>query len=112
MTSPSDHRAAVEILADGTVAVSGELDAFSARAVDAALAALPAGATGAVDGSGATFVDSSVLRVLLRHRDRLVASGGGLRFCAASEPVRRLLDLTRLDALLGPPPSTREGGTR
>ena len=86
---------------DGTVAAAGELDAHRAAEFDAALAAMPADADGMLDVSGVTFMDSSVLRVLIRHHDRLSARVRQLRLVDPSEPVRRLLEVSRLAEMFG-----------
>jgi anti-anti-sigma factor len=47
-----------------------------------------------VDLAAATFVDSAMLRELLRARAELAARDVRLCLAAASEPVLRLLELT------------------
>jgi anti-sigma B factor antagonist len=82
---------------DGTamLVLRGELDLAAAPAlrgrVDAA-----AGRRGLiVDLAGATFIDSAVLKELLRAGVELARHDTRLVLAAVAPPVRRLLDLTR-----------------
>jgi anti-anti-sigma factor len=52
-----------------------------------------------VDLTGTTFVDSSMLKELLRANAELTRSGSRLIVCGISPPVRRLFDLTRTKGL-------------
>jgi len=54
-----------------------------------------------IDLGGVTFIDSSGLRVLLEHSNRLRSRGHGLTIRNASRPVRRLLSITNLSELFG-----------
>ena len=96
----------MEAPADGVAVVSavGEHDVASAprlrTAIDQALAD-----TGAVvvDLTPSTFVDSTVLGVLLGVRDRVGREGGGFAALLApegSEEVRRILHVTGLGPVL------------
>ncbi len=60
-----------------------------------------------LDLSGATFVDSAVLRELLRARTELAARGVRLCLAAPSHPVDRLLDLTGTAELFEAAPDVR-----
>lgn len=78
-----------------TLVLRGELDMAAAPAlrlrVDAA-----AGRRGlVVDLSEATFIDSAVLKELLRAGPELARHDTRLVLAAVAPPVRRLLDLTR-----------------
>jgi anti-sigma B factor antagonist len=81
-----------------TVSVKGELDASTAPD----LAGLchdvhDAGARDLViDLTDTSFLDSSGLRALIEAH-RLFTDGGNLHLAHASEPVRRLLEITGLD---------------
>lgn len=83
---------------DGVLTIAGELDAFGASTADAALATLPSTSDGHVDVSGVSFVDSAGLRVLVRHSERLRAGSASLHLRHASDALRRLIELTGLDA--------------
>ena len=48
-----------------------------------------------IDLAGTTFIDSAVLKELLRARAELAARDVRLVLAAIPRPVRRLLDLTR-----------------
>jgi stage II sporulation protein AA (anti-sigma F factor antagonist) len=80
------------------VAVKGDLDAFSARSLEAEVAHLVAGKTSDVvfDLSGTFFLDSSGLRALLVAERSVLDHGGQITLRAPSEPVQRLLEITGL----------------
>jgi len=77
------------------VVLSGELDLAAAPVVRARVDEAAAGRGLVLDLGEATFIDSAVLKELLRARAELAASDVGLVLAAVSPPVRRLLDLTR-----------------
>ncbi len=81
-----------------TVAVRGELDAYSAPGLEDQVARL--GEEGVVnivlDLSPTGFLDSSGLRAMLTVQRRLQDRGGRLSLHAPSEPVARLLEITGL----------------
>jgi anti-anti-sigma factor len=85
--------------------VRGELDLASVDVVRAVLDAAVATGGGDVDVDMATtrFCDSVGLCALLSAHDRLGRDGRRLRIVRASQPVIRLLELTGVRALLGPP---------
>ena len=60
-----------------------------------------------LDLAGATFVDSAVLRELLRARTELAARGVRLCLAGVSHPVARLLDLTGTAELFEAAPDVR-----
>jgi anti-sigma B factor antagonist len=81
-----------------TVSVRGELDA--ATAPDLADLCQTVHADGArdlvIDLTETSFLDSSGLRALIEAH-QLFSAGGNLALAHASEPVRRLLEITGLD---------------
>lgn len=82
----------------GGVAVlvlSGELDLAAAPILRARVDGAASGRGLVLDLREATFIDSAVLKELLRARAELAASDVGLVLAGVSAPVRRLLDLTR-----------------
>lgn len=87
--------------------IAGELDAYSAPALSERCRELLDGGVRdlRVDLRDATFIDSSGLRALLLAHRHLRESGGSLRVDDASEPVRRLLEITGLTLQLGLRPS-------
>jgi anti-anti-sigma factor len=85
---------------DGTIVLEGELDAFGAEAIEAALSELSAGSDAVVDVSGVSFIDSAALRVFVRHRDRLQSAGTHLLLRQPPTAVRRLLQLSNLEEVL------------
>jgi anti-anti-sigma factor len=82
--------------------LEGEFDLAAVQAVhDQLAAARGGGARGVVlDMAAVTFVDSSVLRELLRAEAALHADGTPLVLAALRPPVARLLELTRTAGLL------------
>jgi anti-sigma B factor antagonist len=90
---------------DGTghlVAAEGELDLYTAPALRARLDRLIAdGARDLIlDLTGATFVDSSALAVLVGSVRRLRSSGGRLLVVTRAPMLRRTLGVTRLDQIM------------
>lgn len=79
------------------VAVTGELDLYSAPELQAELSALPPGTTWLVlDLLQVTFVDSAGLGVLTAAARRFRYAGGGVVLAAADRNVERVLELTGL----------------
>jgi anti-sigma B factor antagonist len=82
-----------------SVAVSGEIDFYSAPALRHGLDdAVDGDVNGvlAVDLSGVTFMDAAGLGVLVGERQRLEARGGAMALSGARPIVARLLELTDL----------------
>lgn len=89
--------------------MAGELDASTSPSLSVAFAELPTATSQVdVDLGGVTFIDSSGLRVLIALNDRVTADGGSVVVSSASNPVRRLLEITGLEATFGV--ITGEGG--
>lgn len=85
----------------GTCVVArGELDAFSARTLDAVLSAHP-GVT-CLDLGEVSFVDSAGLQALLLFHQRLADAGAALVVRRSSTVVRRLLRLAGVSHLFAP----------
>lgn len=80
--------------------VEGEHDVYTAPSISEQLDSLLAeGTPFVIDLTDATFVDSSVLRVLLEARRRAEEKGIGFAVALGQEesgPVRRVLDITGL----------------
>jgi anti-sigma B factor antagonist len=89
------------------VRVTGELDAYTSPQLSDACRALVDDDVRDVriDLQGATFIDSSGLRALLLGHRQARDGGGTLRVVDASEPVRRLFEITGLSVQLGLAPS-------
>ena len=90
--------------------VGGELDLATVGPFDQHLGLLVDAGTGDVDIDMAlvTFCDAASLRVLVTVRDQLGAERRRLSVINASQPVRRLLTLTGLEAMLLDPISAAE----
>ncbi|HEX6887883.1 MAG TPA: STAS domain-containing protein [Candidatus Nanopelagicales bacterium] len=86
---------------DATVlAASGEVDVYSAPDLDQAIG--EALATGhrhlVIDLSAVTFLDSTGLGVLVKGLKGARDAGGWLRLVVISERIRKIFDITGLDA--------------
>jgi anti-sigma B factor antagonist len=81
------------------LALHGELDLAAAPQLRASVDDVAAGRALVIDFSEATFIDSAVLKELLRARAELSARDVRLLLAAVPPPVRRLLDLTRTSEL-------------
>lgn len=92
------------------LALEGEFDLAAAPTLRERLAdARGAGARGVVlDMTEVTFVDSSVLRELLRADAEMDSEGGPLVIAAPRPPVARLLELTHTAGLLTVAPTVAE----
>jgi anti-sigma B factor antagonist len=101
---PSVYAIAAQTTPAGVVVLTleGEFDLAAAPALrDQLAAARAAGARGVVlDMAEVAFVDSSILRELLRAESVLRADGTPLVLAALRAPVSRLLELTRTTGLL------------
>lgn len=96
-----DERLAVEVQ-DGdppTLALTGEVDPYTAPLLEAALTTLIDGGATVVriDAGGLAFIDSSGLRVLVDAHRRLGADPSVLVLAEVSPTFRRLLEVTGLD---------------
>jgi anti-anti-sigma factor len=81
------------------LALSGELDLAAAPRLRTSMDEVTAGQALVIDFSEATFIDSAVLKELLRARAELSARDVRLVLAGVPPPVRRLLDLTRTSEL-------------
>lgn len=89
---------------DGVHAVSvfGELDQATAPELRQALdAAVADGGAVCVDLSECGFIDSSGLSLLVETQRRLADADRGFAVCCPRTEVRRLLELTGIDAAIG-----------
>ena len=102
--SPDTESLEVSVRPGAIVAVSGEIDIQSGPQLRDRLLGIIRrhGARLALDLSGVTFIDCAGINVLLATRRRAQLEGGSLRVLRASPRVRRLFELTSLDAVLMP----------
>jgi anti-sigma B factor antagonist len=117
VSSDIDHDFSVttEPLAEGLlVVVSGQADLHTAPELRASLgSAIDEGWRRlAVDLTGATFVDSMTLGVLLGALKRLTALSGRLVIVCPDQHLRRVFELTALDGVLGVVDSREEAFAR
>lgn len=89
------------------VVISGEHDLSTVDVLRERLGAVLAeGRPFVIDLGAATFIDSAVLGVLVSTHDQAVAAGIPVGFVAGrSHTVRKIVDLTGLDAVLPIAPS-------
>ena len=86
-----------------TIAATGELDAASAETLAAALGqARERSAEVVLDLAGLTFIDSSGLRVVAAEHVTSGESGTAFRIVGATDRVRRIFEMTGLEALIAP----------
>jgi len=92
------------------VAAIGEVDLFTAPALDAELTrVVAAGAsTVVVDLTGVDFLDSTGLSVLVKALKRVRESDGSLSVVVASERVAKVFRITGLDQILPVHPTLAE----
>jgi anti-anti-sigma factor len=84
--------------ATGVLKLEGELDLAAAPALRERIDEFD-GASLVLDFQRVTFIDSAVLKELLRARAELADRGMRLVLAGVPDPVRRLLDLTRTSEL-------------
>jgi anti-sigma B factor antagonist len=82
----------------GVLVLEGELDLAATPVLRERLDEVTGGAL-VLDFRRATFIDSAVLKELLRARNELAARDVRLVLAAVPPPIRRLLDLTRTSEL-------------
>lgn len=89
------------------ISLGGEIDLYAAPQLDDELShAINQGATRLiVDLASATFIDSSVLSVLLRAAARLRARGGEIVVACGQPPVCRAFDVSGLNGYFVMEPS-------
>ncbi len=93
-----------------TIAVRGEVDMVTAPALNEQLTDVLGAERGdvLVDLNDTSFLDSTGLHVLLNAQRRLVRQGHQLYVVCGNGPVRRVIELARLDETLGLISSARE----
>jgi len=101
VTSPSPYTIAEGASTDRVrvLTLEGELDLAAAPRLQARVAETPLGMALVLDLSRATFIDSAVLKELLRARTELSERDVRLVLAGVAPPVRRLLDLTKTSEL-------------
>jgi anti-sigma B factor antagonist len=110
VTSPSPYTIAEGASTERVrvLTLEGELDLAAAPRLQARVAETPSGRALVLDLSRATFIDSAVLKELLRARAELAERDVRLVLAGVAMPVRRLLDLTRTSELFEDAPSLDE----
>jgi anti-sigma B factor antagonist len=96
------HRVAIDRSADSipVVAARGELDAFAAPDLRAALAELGHETKVVVDLDAVSFLDSTALGVVVRAVREVEERGGRVRVVLPSGSARRIFEITTLDSAL------------
>lgn len=82
---------------DSTLIVAGELDVATCNDLAEQLAANNGTDSIRLDLSGVTFIDSSALRILIEHHERLADKGGRLELVRLSDAATRLFEIAGLD---------------
>jgi len=95
------HADAVELI------VQGRLDGYWADHLDGAIADVVREGHDRVrlDLSQTSFLSSAGIAVIVRHHKQLVRLGGSLQVTKAAEPVRLVLEMSRLTVLLAEAPA-------
>jgi stage II sporulation protein AA (anti-sigma F factor antagonist) len=95
-----DFEVAVEVNVSGgtLVQVTGELDLATCGELEAALQAADLGTRVVIDLTACDFLDSSGLRVLMAGAGRSESAGGRVVLVAPDPRIRRVLELTGIDA--------------
>jgi anti-sigma B factor antagonist len=105
----------VAIQEEGSAAVvvvgSGELDAFAAPALSSELDAVRGRGGVVVDLSRVSFMDSTILGLVVRATRELDEAGTQVRIVLPSGPARRIFEITALDTVL-PVADTRGSALR
>jgi anti-anti-sigma factor len=83
-----------------TIIVSGELDLATVPQLSAAVAEHDDAGLLVLDLTAVTFIDSTGVRVLIQADRSCARSGSRLAVLAGQGPVRRVLDLCKLDGRL------------
>lgn len=94
------------------IVLRGELDIAAAPLLRARVDEAASGHGVVIDLAQMTFIDSAVLKELLRARAELAAQDVRLVLAGVPPPVRRLLDLTRTSALFEDAPDAATAVTR
>jgi len=84
------------------VAATGEVDVYTAPALDAEITGLLQGGSSrlVVDLTGVSFLDSTGLGVLVKGLKSARDAGGSMHLVVTSERIRKIFDITGLDASL------------
>jgi anti-sigma B factor antagonist len=93
------------------VTAVGEIDMYSAPILEQALEGVVGlgGTRVVLDFSEVSFVDSTLLSVLIRYRDRLIDLGGELVLVTDDLRIRRTLEVTGLNRLFTIEPRLADG---
>ncbi len=79
--------------------ISGSFDIYTAEPIRSWLEQTVSGspANVVVDLTGVNFIDSTALAILVQGIKRARERNGDIRLCGLQQPVRMVLELTRLD---------------
>jgi anti-sigma B factor antagonist len=94
------------------IVLSGELDLAAAPVLGVRLDEAASGRALVIDLTETTFIDSAVLKELLRVRAELAARDVRLVLAGIAPPVRRLLDLTGTSELFDDAPDVAQALAR
>jgi anti-anti-sigma factor len=106
------HQVAVSLVGSASVVLaSGELDAFAAPDLASDLAAVRESERVVLDLSRVSFMDSTVLGLVVRVTRELTETDARVRIVLPSGSARRIFEITALDTVL-PIAETRESALR
>ena len=93
------------------VSAAGEIDMYTAPTLEQALEGVVGlgGTSVVLDFTEVNFVDSTLLSVLIRYRDRLIGLGGKLVLVTDDVRIRRTLETTGLNRLFTIEPRLADG---
>ena len=94
------HRIRVQAGVVTVVTGSGELDAYAADELTAALGEVDAASRIVADLTGVSFMDSTALGRLVRSVRETEERGGSMRVVLPETPARRIFEITSLDRSL------------
>jgi anti-sigma B factor antagonist len=95
------HRVGVELEGSATVVVaSGELDAYAAPDLSTELESVRDRDGVVVDLTRVSFMDSTVLGLLVRTTRELSEADARVRIVLPAGPARRIFEITALDSVL------------
>ncbi len=94
MTEFTNETVSIEVAADGTIVVAGDIDMAGGPLLEASLLQRTDDQPVVIDLAGVSFIDSSGLRSLLDGARRAQARGTEVVLRAVGPEVSRLLELT------------------
>jgi anti-anti-sigma factor len=92
--------------------IQGDVDLAVVDRIDTELEPVPAAGALVLDLSDVSYLDSAGVHLLFKLAGRRQTAGGAMRLVATAGPVRRVLELTGVEATLGVDDSVDEAVAR